>query len=1120
MSAPTAEPRFRSLVDRLGAVVWEATPGERGAEAVFSFVSEGTEAMLGYPPERWLADPRFWFEMIHPEDRERVFAQSGAILAEAGGADVEYRCRTADGRTLWVRNIIQADMTPGGLRLSGVLIDISGQMVAEARLHRLQELTDALSGILSAREVAAVVAARGRAAVGAAAVAVFLRSGDELEISGYDGYPEDAIQEYCTIPLDHPVPAAEAARTGEGIVLDALELDVRYPGLGSWRKLAGSGQFVALPLQAEGRTLGSIALRMSDAGLVGPSDRVVLDVLARACASALLRAEHSQAEQDARRRAEDARAVLDSIIATAPEGFGLFDRELRFVRVNAALAEINGLPAADHVGRSFSEVAPGIGDEGHAEPLRQVVETGEPIVDMEVSGRVHGDPDRDRTFLISWYPIHDAAKEIAYVGAIVVDITDRKHAEVRSAVLAELGAILDDVGGMQERLGRVANLLVPALCDTCTVSLRVPEGGLERVAVRDVEPELEVLIAGRPPPAIEARHTRVVDPSQDAGAADGAEGRELQRRLGLRCAVVVPLLVRGRHLGSLALGRRRAGAFAAADVELAEEIARRAALAVDNARLHEGERMARERTERQYSVAAALADALTAADVATATLAEVVSAVGAEHGTMWQISEDGTALEAIGWRGFSDDEMTGHRRVPLSAHRPVADCIRARHPLRFATGEELRAAYPGLADGLRERGLRSAAAFPLLSAGRVVGGLFVSSTRSRALRPDDLALGAGLAAQAAQALERARLFEAEREVSVTLQRSLLPAALPAVEGVEIDLRYLPAAGLEAGGDFYEALSLPDGTLLIAVGDVVGRGAQAAAAMGQLRSALRAFALVGEEPGAILARLSAFADTVDGAMAATAVVGKLDPASGRLSYACAGHPWPLLARADGSAEYLQAGRGVPLACLGESEYPEATVQLDPGTTILLYTDGLTERRGQPIDAVLERLRTVAAACAADELSVLLDGAVAGVGEAAPSDDVALVAVRVTGGGSVRRATFPAEIAQVPVARGLVREWLADLDVAQATVVDLLLASGEAFANAVEHSDSVEAELVLHCPEPAVVEIVVRDHGRWKDPAVSPHRGRGFKLIRALVDDVDLQRGSDGTVVRLRHRIGDA
>ncbi len=998
MSTPTAEPRFRSLVDRLGAVVWEATPGERGAEAVFSFVSEGTEAMLGYPPERWLADPRFWFEMIHPEDRERVFAETGAILAEAGGADVAYRCRTADGRSLWVRNIIQADMTPGGLRLSGVLVDISGQMVAEARLHRLQELTDALSGILSAREVAAVVAARGRAAVGAAAVAVFLRSGDELELSGYDGYPEEAIEEYCTIPLDQPVPAAEAARTGEAIVLDAVELDARYPGLGSWSKLAGSGQLVALPLQAEGRTLGSIALRMSDAGPVGHSDRVVLDVLARACASALLRAEHSQAEQDARHRAEDAGAVLDSIITTAPEGFGLFDRELRFVRVNAALAEINGLPAADHVGRSFPEVAPGIGDEGHAEPLRQVVATGEPIVDMEVCGRVEGDPDRERTFLVSWYPINDAAGEVAYVGAIVVDITQRKHAEGRSAVLAELGAILDDLVGVEERLGRVADLLVAVLCDTCTICLQAPEGGLERVAVRDVDPELEALIAGCPPPggAVEDLHTRVVESDEASYAAYALSDadREVQRRLGLRSAVVVPLRVRARLLGTLALGSRRAGAFADEDVELAEEIARRAALAVDNARLHEGERMARDRTERQYSVAAALADALTAADVATATLAEVVPAVGAQHGTMWQISEDGTALEAIGWRGFSDEEMAEHRRVPLGEHRPVADCIRARHPLRFATGEELRAGYPTLADGLRERGLRSAAAFPLLSAGRVVGGLFLSSTRARALRPDDLALGAGLAAQAAQALERARLFEAERRVSVTLQRSLLPAALPDVEGVEIDLRYLPAAGLEAGGDFYEALALPDGTLLIAVGDVVGRGAQAAAAMGQLRSALRAFALVGEEPGAILAHLSAFADTVDGAMAATAVVGKLDPASGRLAYACAGHPWPLLARADGSAEYLRAGRGVPLGCLDEPGYPEATVQLDHGATILLYTDGLTERRGQPTDAVLERLRTVAATGAADELGVLLDGAVAGVGETAQADDVALVAVRVT------------------------------------------------------------------------------------------------------------------------------
>ena len=312
-----------------------------------------------------------------------------------------------------------------------------------------------------------------------------------------------------------------------------------------------------------------------------------------------------------------------------------------------------------------------------------------------------------------------------------------------------------------------------------------------------------------------------------------------------------------------------------------------------------------------------------------------------------------------------------------------------------------------------------------MTPGRIVGALFVSSDRPRAFGPEDIALGTALAAQAAQALERARLFEAERRVSVTLQRSLLPAELPEVAGLEIDLRYLPAAGLEAGGDFYEAVALPDGDVIVAVGDVVGRGATAAAAMGQLRSALRAFALSGESPAQILARLSGFADTVAEAMAATAVVAKLDAVSGRLRYACAGHPWPLLVRADGDG-------GVPAravaACRSAACRARCTRRrrstLGPGATLLLYTDGLTERRGQDLDDVHgadpRRHRGRARRRRSRRCSTMPSRA---AGADAPDDDVALVALRFTGAGDAAHLTFPAVTDQVPVARHAIRDWLA-------------------------------------------------------------------------------------------------
>ncbi|MEA2170984.1 MAG: hypothetical protein QOF76_4284, partial [Solirubrobacteraceae bacterium] len=930
---------------------------------------------------------------------------------------------------------------PGGFGFSGVVVDLTDRRADEVRLGRLQEFTEALGRRLTVEQIADEIVRRGRAIVGAVAAVVWLRQDDSLEMVAYAGDPNIRFDPGGAVPLDHDIPAAEAVRTGKPLILTAADVAERFPRMASGRRLPGDGQLVALPLTAEGSILGAIVLRMPAARQVTHADRVVLEVLSRAAAFAIERAAQTSAEHAAHRAAEEANAVLDAIISTAPEGFALFDTDLRFVRVNRSLAEINGIPAAEHVGRTLGEVVPNLPTSQSEAPLRQVLATNRPVLDVEVNGRVGG---VEKTWLISHYPVPDPAGRIAFVGAIVTDITVRKRNELRSERLAQLGTLLDEVVSVEERMNRLVEALVPSMFDFCAISFRGADGALQRVALR----------------------------------GDGTPD------------VSVPLVVRGRDLGVLAVGR---ASFGHDEAIFAEEVGRRAALAVDNARLFEAEQVARDRTATQYALAAALAEALTPADVAAAALSEVVPAVGAEHGTMWQVTEDGRSLEAVGWMGFDDDEMQPHLVQPLRERRPVADSIRARRTLWFASPEEIDRAYPAMAQGLRARRLRSAAAIPLLSAGRVVGGLFLSSTQPYALTADDLALAGALAAQAAQALERARLYAAERQVSVTLQRSLLPPELPEVDGVDFELRYLPAAGLEAGGDFYEALELPDGTVLFACGDVVGRGATAAAAMGQLRSALRAFALMGGGPSEILSRLSTFADTIDSAMAATAAVGKLDPASGELRYACAGHPWPLLVHPDARAEYLTEGRGVPLGCVPRPDYPEATVTLERGSTLVLYTDGLTERRDEDVAVVLERLRSVAAASAVEPLAELLDSAVAVAGVSTRADDIALVGLRLTErGASTLQLSFPGELDQVPLARAAVRTWLAEHGVGGAIAADLLLAAGEAFANAVEHSGSETVDLELTRPAARQVAIVVRDRGAWRVPPDETDRGRGFGL----------------------------
>lgn len=1120
-----ADTPFRTLVDRIGAIVWEAEPSRETDRARFTFVSEGTDALLGYPARRWLENPSFWFEITHPDDRERVAAEIRRATRE-GSADFIYRSFAADGREVWLRNIVQGDLD--GPRLRGVVVDVSGRRAAEERLQRLQVLIGALSELLTPREVAAVVAEQGRTAVGANAVAVFVRDGDELEISGYDGYSLEDDEPYCRIPLSAPVPAAEAARTGEPLYLSGEEVQRRYPSLARGRRLAGTGQLVALPLVADGRLFGSLGLRMPGDRPLEEADRVVLDVLARACSQALLRAEQVAAEREARRSAEDANALLDTIIVTAPEGFALFDRDLRYVRVNEALARINGVPAEDHIGRTLQEIVPDVPAEGHIEPLRRVLETGEPVDDIEVTGTTAADPGTRRTWLLSFYPVRDAAGEIQWLGTFVNDITARKRAEEAAAMLAELGTILDEVVGVEDRIERLVGAVVPRLADICVVSLRTDSGRLERVAVRHADPGRETVLRDVPP------SDRVASSLTGPVAIDEVDEERLRAlgfsdlqvaallELGLRSAAFVPLAVRDRQIGILSLGSHRPAAFSPADLELAAEVGRRAALAVDNARLFESERLARQRTAQLHAVAAALAEALTPDDVARVILGEVVPAAGASRGTVWQLSDDETALDAVGWRGIPEDVMDDYRQISLRARLPLADAVRSRTSIWLESRAAHVAAYPDAAADFDRAGSLATATVPLLSTGRAIGAMTLSYDRERSFSDEDRALVGALASQCAQALERARLYEGERQVAAILQRSLLPARLPAVDGVEIAVRYLPAAGLEAGGDFYEALPLPGGRIGIAVGDVVGRGATAAAAMGQLRSALRAFALFGEEPGAVLRQLSAFAETVDGAMAATAVFAQLDPQRRELRYACAGHPWPALIRSDGTADFLREGRGVPLGCVPDPVYAEAVVTLEPGSSLLLYTDGLTERRGEDITKSYERLLRTLAARHEGDLAAMLDEVVDEVGEDAPLDDVALLAVHLRGAAAgVTRLVYAADRAHVPAARAAVREWLLSRGADEEGVGDVLLACGEAVANAVEHAyrtgSSGTVEIELSAPEPDWVALTICDRGSWKEPVAAAHRGRGFALMRMLMHDVDVEHRPDGTTVRMRRRI---
>lgn len=1072
-AAHAAEQRFRALVDGIGAIVWEARAvAADGVE--FSFVSGRAEVLLGHPVARFLADPGFWLELIHPDDRAGVLERGREALAAGRDLDHEYRVIAADGRTVWLRDIVNVSRDGAGVVLAGLSVEVTERRVAQERMRRLQEVTKALTTLLEPAEVARVVVEQGAPAAGAASAVVYL-------------CVEDRMSE-----------------------------------LAAWGDTAGATEAnsLTLALTAEDSVLGKLVVSRATGTGFELADRTLLDVLALACTQALSRARSVASERAAR-------LLVDTIVDTAPEGFALFDLDLRYIRVNDSMAAINGLGADEHVGRQVAEVIPGISAEGVLEPLRQVLETGEPV-DVEATGRTAGDPDQDHTWLVSYYPVRDEHAELVGIGAFVVDITERKRAQRRAELLVALSAVLDRSTGVEQRLEGVTRLLLGRICDACSIALFDADGKLECAASAHSDPEREGALSrlaridegrlGRPA----TQPLELTDDLLERLSPD-PDDLELRRAVGTRSVIVVGLAAGSRRIGQLELGSSRPRAFAGHDVELAGEIGRRITAAIESERLHESERSARERTTRLQAVTEALSEALTPHDVAGAILGHVLGAVGATGGTVYQLDGDGDgeAAVVVGQHGHRPRAVDDHRRIGLDQRMPVTDVIRTGLPRWLHDIDEKVSAYPALTEDFRRPGPGALAVLPLSVPGRAVGAVTLSFATARAFGGEERAFLLGIASQCGQALDRARLYEAQRRVAATLQRSLLPARIPTLDGVDVAVRYLPAAGLDAGGDFYEVIRLPGGAIGLAVGDVVGRGAPAAAVMGQLRAALRAFAMGGDPPGEVLRRLSAFAETVEGALAATAVYAVLDPGAGILRYACAGHPWPLLVEPGGASRFLQEGRTVPLGCSPDPGADEGTVALVPGATVLLFTDGLTDRRGVDGEAALEALRAAAVGECGNDLAGLLDAVVSVAGGDDLLDDVALLAVRPAV--PVYHFRFDADPRNVREARTALRSWLAATAVDDETSADVLLAAGEAVANAVEHAyfeaEPGMVELTFERDRHTGIVLVVRDFGSWRRPGASIERGRGLGLIRAVMDEVDVDVSAQGTTVRMHRPIGD-
>ncbi|SDO37612.1 SpoIIE family protein phosphatase [Lentzea jiangxiensis] len=361
--------------------------------------------------------------------------------------------------------------------------------------------------------------------------------------------------------------------------------------------------------------------------------------------------------------------------------------------------------------------------------------------------------------------------------------------------------------------------------------------------------------------------------------------------------------------------------------------------------------------------------------------------------------------------------------------------------------------------------------------------------------------------------ERELLLQREHEIAAALQEGLLPRELPALPRLTCAARYLPATQhSQIGGDWYEVVPLGGTRVGLTVGDVVGKGPAAAAVMGQLRSALTGYLLDGHSPAESLQRLDVFARRINGAVGSTSACCVFDWSSGELCWASAGHPPPVVV--DGSGAWsLTGGTGPVLGAGSVSAHPQHAAPLPPGASVVLYTDGLVERRDEVVDEGVRRLISAVDAAAALPPEALVQLVVEALLAEDQSDDVALVVARHLPAPLHRH--LPASASELSALRRTATAWGAAAGLSDDAVYDLELAIGEAAANVVDHAyphGGGTFDTTLEWSGRGV-RVTIADEGHWRpQPADKGNRGRGLTMIRALSDETDLDAGERGTTIR--------
>jgi anti-sigma regulatory factor (Ser/Thr protein kinase) len=493
-------------------------------------------------------------------------------------------------------------------------------------------------------------------------------------------------------------------------------------------------------------------------------------------------------------------------------------------------------------------------------------------------------------------------------------------------------------------------------------------------------------------------------------------------------------------------------------------------------------------------------------------------------------------LTVIGHHGHGQGDEGPFTHMPLETDYPAAEVVRTGRAVYLSSPEDYKARYPTAWPLAEQFGRQSWAFLPLTVAGRTMGAWMAGFTHPVTFTPDERSVLTTVARMLAQALSRAGAAETERELTDGLQRTMLPTLGPEIPGMSVAARYVPTGGgLQVGGDWYDMIALPSGRFALVIGDVQGHDVRAAGLMGQLRIALRAYASEGHRPDAVLSRASRFlhgiTNTDEDAYAdlrfATCLYVEVDPVSGVLDIARAGHPDPVVRMADGTVLVRPTQGGLPLGIDPDADYPTTRLTLEPGETMMVCTDGLIETGGHDLESGWQRVRRILEEHKGDleELADALVQAVHGpsshhtTGPLADrrEDDIAVLLLCREGEGcgcgdtvvatpQVRRTMLSvaqAEPERVAVARQQLKELLHDWP-SEDQVDSAVLLLSEMLTNVLVHTDADALLLAEVRGEQGTrrMHVKVTDTSdalpHVRRPGELASSGRGLVLIELLAD----------------------